>query len=194
MSKIYLTSVGKFKKKLLEKAALLLEERFLYEFKVVGAIPLPSQALDPSRNQYLVSKAIERLKKVMPKDAKFLLGITAVDLFVPKLNFVYGYSDFISKISLISTFRLNPEFYGETACEDRFFIRILGEIIHELGHLFGIKHCFNNKCAMYFSNSIYDLDNKNTFLCDECERKLKRASSNYSPSKLSEFPENNDFI
>ena len=50
--------------------------------------------------------------------------------------------------------------------------RIAKETIHELGHYFGLFHCNNKRCVMYFSNSLYDTDFKNRTFCKKCKNKL----------------------
>lgn len=42
------------------------------------------------------------------------------------------------------------------------------EAVHELGHTFGLVHCIDPKCVMFFSNSLADTDNKNTKFCKKC--------------------------
>ena len=71
--------------------------------------------------------------------------------------------------------RLRSEFYGEPADENLLFQRTLKESIHELGHAFGLKHCYNARCAMYYSNSIFETDNKMAHFCEMCDRRLNRT-------------------
>jgi len=46
------------------------------------------------------------------------------------------------------------------------------EVIHELGHIFGLPHC-KNKCVMQFSNSLAEAMEKPSHFCQECIKKLK---------------------
>ena len=39
----------------------------------------------------------------------------------------------------------------------------------------GLKHCYNARCAMYYSNSIFETDNKVPNFCEVCDRCLARA-------------------
>merc|ERR1712072_1523511 len=43
---------------------------------------------------------------------------------------------------------------------------------HELGHLFGLKHCVYFRCLMNGSNHLDELDNNGLFLCPVCLAKL----------------------
>ncbi len=178
MSKILLVPVGNIELDILTKLASNLEEQFLFQFEILPAIPIPTHAYNVVRKQYLASAIIERLKKEKDDDAKYLLGLTNVDLYATTLNFVYGHSEPDEGIAVLSYFRLKSEYYGRTEDENLLFQRILKEATHELGHAMSNKHCFNPKCVMYFSNSIYDTDSKGPFFCTDCEKRLKRSAGN----------------
>ena len=47
--------------------------------------------------------------------------------------------------------------------------------LHEIGHAMGLKHCYNARCPMYYSNSVFDTDNKFSNFCEACEKR-SRAS------------------
>jgi len=56
--------------------------------------------------------------------------------------------------------------------ESLFHQRIVKEAVHELGHAFGLNHCNNPICVMYFSNSLPDTDIKQYSFCDVCRTKI----------------------
>jgi len=97
-----------------------------------------------------------------------------VDIFAPGLNFVFGEADITGKRALISLQRLRQEFYGLPKNENLFQERALKEAVHELGHIYGLKHCFNLTCVMHFSNSLRDTDLKGWDFCCICQRKVSR--------------------
>jgi archaemetzincin len=45
---------------------------------------------------------------------------------------------------------------------------VFGEALHELGHTFGLVHCSNPRCVMYFSSSVRNIDVKTNNFCDSC--------------------------
>ncbi|MEM3521711.1 MAG: archaemetzincin family Zn-dependent metalloprotease [Candidatus Bathyarchaeia archaeon] len=134
--------------------------------------PIPMYAFNNLRKQYNSTKILKDLA-ILAKNIDFdrILGVTNVDLYVPGLNFIFGEAQFFGKVALISTYRLKPELYGSYN-KSLFFQRILKEAVHELGHTFGLEHCSNPKCVMYFSNSIYDTDFKSNNFCSNCKNKL----------------------
>jgi len=145
------------------------------ECEVIPKImPIPESAFNPARGQYHSSIILARIRK-FTEDMHYdrVLGIVNVDLYVPHLNFVFGEAEFPGKCALISLFRLKPEFYGEQPNDMLFLERALKEAVHELGHTFGLRHCGNPSCVMFFSNSIIDTDIKGASFCDECAKKLR---------------------
>jgi len=102
-----------------------------------------------------------------------VLGVTAADLYVPHLNFVFGEAYCPGKVAVISINRLRPEFYNEPPDIRLLLSRMSKEAVHELGHTFGLNHCSNSKCVMYFSNSIVDTDAKGSVFCDRCLQNLR---------------------
>ena len=134
-----------------------------------------SGSFNPARRQYYSTIILRNLKEYTHKmDAEKFLLIVDVDLYVPRLNFVFGEALFPGKFAVVSVFRLKPEFYGAAADDLLLLSRLKKEVIHELGHTFGLSHCENPKCVMYFSNSIIDTDNKLDTFCSACNLKLLR--------------------
>jgi archaemetzincin len=129
-----------------------------------------AQAYNPERKQYLSSKLLAALGK-SERDER-VVGITDVDLYVPRLNYVFGEADVVSGTAIISLCRLKPEYYGLAPDEALFLERATKEIVHELGHTFGLGHCPNNKCVMHFSNSLADTDLKEAHFCNMCRPKI----------------------
>jgi archaemetzincin len=129
-----------------------------------------AQAYDPERKQYFSSELLASLGKSEREER--IVGIADVDLYVPKLNFIFGEADIASGTAIISLYRLRQEYYGLAPDEALFLERATKEIVHELGHTFGLKHCSNNKCVMHFSNSLADTDLKEVHFCSKCRPKI----------------------
>lgn len=127
-------------------------------------------AYDPQRKQHLSTKLLALLKK--PEGDGRVVGVTEVDLYVPRLNYVFGEADPLSRTAIVSLCRLRQEYYGLEPDEAVFSDRSVKEIVHELGHTFGLGHCRDNKCVMHFSNSLADTDLKEAQFCRKCRPKI----------------------
>jgi len=157
----------------LERLALCLEERFLFSCRVVRTLRVPRTTLNSVRKQMFFNTLVARVATAAPAPDGVRLAVTEFDLYKTSHQFVFGDASEDQRIAVVSTHRLRSEFYGERADANLLFQRTLKEAVHDLGHAFGLKHCFNARCAMYFSNSIYDTDNKLSHFCESCEKRVR---------------------
>ncbi len=161
----------------LKDLAIMLEGIFHLPVKIKKDRYLPSYALNPFRNQYNAVEILKDLYPVREAEGDIILGITDKDLYSDNLNFVFGVGSPVLKTAAISLKRLNSSFYGFPEDKKLFFDRILTEAVHEIGHVFGLDHCPNPYCVMYFSNSIQDTDTKGFMFCEDCKNKLDRTKN-----------------
>jgi len=134
-----------------------------------NVMPVPKEAYNQARHQYHSTRILTNIMNFAEKSGvDSVLGVTALDLYVPNLNFVFGEAHCPGKVALISLFRLKPEFYGQTADNKLFYERAVKEAVHEVGHTLSLAHCRNPLCVMFFSNSILDTDRKKSTFCEEC--------------------------
>jgi len=159
----------------LERLALCLEERFLFSCRVDRTIRVPRTALNSARKQLFFNTLLARIATVEAPTDTIRLAITDYDLYKTSHQFVFGDASEDQRIALVSFHRLRNEFYGERGDENLLFQRTLKECVHDLGHAFGLKHCYNARCAMYFSNSIFDTDNKLSHFCENCEKRVRAS-------------------
>jgi archaemetzincin len=132
-------------------------------------MPTPKNAYDSRRNQFHSSFVLAKIHQCAEKlMADRVLGITDVDLYVPRLNFVFGEAECSGRAAVISLYRLRPEFYGLSPDSALFARRSVKEAVHEIGHTLGLGHCRDPSCVMFFSNSILDTDRKKSTFCERC--------------------------
>jgi len=159
----------------LERLALCLEERFLFTCEVEGTLRVPRTSLNSVRKQMFLNTLVARVGATPPPLDGFRLAITDFDLYKTSHQFIFGDASEEHRVAVVSLHRLRSDFYGEHADANLLFQRTLKEAVHDLGHALGLKHCFNARCAMYFSNSIYDTDNKLSHFCETCEKRLRAS-------------------
>lgn len=137
-------------------------------------VSLPSSAYDPRRRQHLSTAVLDLLARVKRTEWDRLLGVADVDLYVPELNFVFGEGDPARGVAVFSLHRLRPP-RGQPGEEDLFARRAATEAIHELGHSYGLRHCRDAGCVMWFSNTLAESDRKGTAFCRAHRAELARA-------------------
>lgn len=130
------------------------------------------------RGQYDVKGYVDLCDRIGSSRNKIVLGVTAVDLFTDRLNFVFGSARKDSWGCVISTNRLGE---GE-----RFDERVVKEAMHEVGHVVGHPHCSKRNCVMHFSNSLRDTDIKAGWFCSDCEDEFYDLSRKRGLDLLSE--------
>jgi len=145
---------------------------------VDDVLPLPKEAFNNERQQYNSSSILDIVENRADEDESLgrVLGIIDADLYVSSLNFVFGEARCPGKAALISLWRLKPEFHEKPSNMELFVERVTKEAVHELGHTFGLRHCPDPFCVMYFSNSIFDTDRKQSLFCGKCQMKLAKTS------------------
>jgi archaemetzincin len=173
MGQIAIVPVNTIDSSFLSRLALCLEERFLFTCSVEPALRVPQTALNSSRKQLFLNTLLTKVGTVSASAGGYRLAVTEFDLYKTSHQFVFGDASEEHRIACVSLRRLRTDFYGEGADDNLLFQRTLKESVHELGHALGLKHCFNPRCAMYFSSSIYDADNKLSHFCEACERKVR---------------------
>jgi len=127
------------------------------------ALPLPPGAITP-RRQWLANALLAQL--VVPSGFDRVVGVANVDLVVPPFNFVFGIAEIDGKRAVISTARLLDHNADVTE------LRTIKEVLHELGHTFGLPHCPDPTCVAAFSNTLADTDRKGPQFCLKCYQRL----------------------
>ena len=175
MSEISIVPINTIDAGLLTRLALCLEERFLYACVVRAPLRIPKTALNSVRKQLFFGSVMAKLTATYESADEIVLGVTDFDLYKTSHQFIFGSSSALQRCAVVSIHRLRSEFYAEPADENALFQRLLKEAVHELGHTLGLRHCYNARCAMYYSNSIFDTDNKHSHFCETCDKR-SRAS------------------
>jgi archaemetzincin len=142
------------------------------------SLTLPMDFINTSRNQFSSPQIISWIEKTC-KEAGFdrILGICDADAYSGRLNFVLGEAQLAGRVAVVYLKMLRPEVGCSLEGEELFFKRMQKEAAHELGHIFGLVHCRQRTCVMYFSNSLADTDLKSNHMCQSCTKKLLQISN-----------------
>ena len=128
---------------------------------------------DPARRQYNGNTLLKIVDSMSFPDSVKILGLFNVDLFIPILTFIFGQAFLNGRSGIASVYRLSNERYGMPKNEQLLIDRTKKEVIHELGHTFGLIHCDNPICVMRSSTYLEDVDQKRQNLCHNCKAKLE---------------------
>jgi len=151
--------------------------------KLLEPIDITAEHITTRINQYsrqkqmLVSDIFTVLKNKIPADAYCLLAITMTDLYPkPEWNFVFGQASIKNRYGAFSFARYNPAFYGTKMSQEGLLNTLLKRscrvCVHEIGHMFGIRHCVYYDCVMSGSNHLDESESKPLHLCPVDLRKL----------------------
>jgi len=139
-----------------------------------------SSAYSPERKQYYSTKILESAITQTGYANGIVIIVTEIDLFIPALTFIFGEAQLKGKHSIVSVCRLHEEFYTGVTNDELFYERTKKEVLHELGHNFGLLHCFDWDCVMHSSNSIEEVDIKGNFFCNHCYGEIKMFKGYHS--------------
>jgi archaemetzincin len=169
---LYVVAIGTVSETALQWAEEAASEWIPLPLKRLPPLPMPEAAFDAKRKQYQSVEVMKMLSQFTPHDAVRLLGVTDADLAVPVLTFLFGQAQLNGPLALVSLCRLHQEFYGLPADPDLLRERTVKEVLHELGHTFGLTHCSERKCAMSLATHIGGVDAKSERYCDHCGLQL----------------------
>ncbi len=131
-----------------------------------------SEAYSAERGQYHSTKILKLMVENLSEETSKVVGVVKNDLFIPVLTYVFGEAQLDGKCSLVSLFRLHEEFYSGNSDKNLLKQRTIKEILHELGHNFGLIHCKDWECVMHSSSSIEEVDIKGFRYCQRCNQQI----------------------
>jgi archaemetzincin len=173
MKLVYVGAMDPLSRELAQPVAEHLERELQVAVRRID-LPEVEFAFDAGRGQYSSSAILERLAAMCPADTLKLIGLTARDLFLPVLTFVFGHAQFAGRVAVVSLARLQQEFYGFPKDEEVLRQRTRKEALHEAGHTFGLVHCRDAACAMALSTNVRQIDRKEDSFCMPCAAIARR--------------------
>lgn len=170
------------------------EAYYLLPVRIVGPIPLKDiKSLkmrvneSTGQRQLFCNDIMDHIQSHVCRDRQYArssvctIAVTMEDLVNREdWNFVYGLASLTDGTGVFSLFRYSPAFNGETSkseAESQAIIlrRACKVICHELGHIFGLRHCINFTCLMNGANHVGELERQPPIECPACTKKLEQS-------------------
>ncbi len=161
---VVIVALGAVQARLVHSAAEALKELSVGA-RTGPSLDRPQYAFNKDRGQYHATSILRRLSSLRQGEAP-VVGILDGDLFLPDAPYVIGEADRDAGAAIFSLSRLSH------ADPDTVRRRAQVETIHAAGHLLGLSHCTDFRCAMFFSRDAADADRKGPGLCAGCRAAL----------------------
>jgi archaemetzincin len=176
LPRIKLVSMGYFERNLLESVAKSVGHEYQAQVDLQDAHVDLSNYFDPSRKQYNGNKLLKDIDLQYAHDETKTIVLVSVDLFIPILTYIFGQAFLNGRSGIASSYRLSNERYGLPRDNSLLTERFAKEVIHELGHAYGLIHCHTPRCVMQSSTYVEDIDQKMISLCSDCKAILRLST------------------
>ena len=180
---IYIQPVGQFtaeQRKVIGLAADYMKAYYNLPVKLQKEVPLGRVPADKQRKlefknnlQIRTSYFLDDvLPKMLPDDAAALIAFTNYDLYPGDTwAYVFGQATFENRVGVWSLYRF-ADLVTRKYDPKLLLTRTLKVAMHEVGHMFSMKHCTKYECLMSGTNHVLETDRRPLDNCPECVAKL----------------------
>lgn len=159
----------------LEAVSTAIAAFYAVQVTVAPPLALPKSAFYAKRQRYRAERLLDYLVAEGQKDARVMLGLTAVDISTTKGPFedwgILGLATLDGRSAVLSSFRCQRR--AKNAEHAR--VRFAKTAVHELGHSFGLDHCPTLGCIMHDGEgSVLTTDTEHD-LCTSTRARLTAA-------------------
>lgn len=167
---IVLVPIGAVDEPVLAEIRPALETAFQRPVEMHKPLPLPKYAYNPTRAQYHAAAILKRVEEMLVAEWDSVVGFVNLDLFVPETPYIFGEADRSTRSAVVSFHRFRDE--DGSAPPEVTLRRAVIESIHQVGLIRGLAQCPNNRCVMFGSTTLVELDKKGASFCANCRKRL----------------------
>jgi archaemetzincin len=172
---VHVQPIGYVNARLVRRSFLKVGDYLPLKITILDRILVDFRCYARNRMQYnatqLLQSIAEQSGSIDPDYIK-VMGVIDEDLFNPILSYVFGEARLGKHVGIVSLKRFREEYYGRERNTKLMEDRLIKEVLHELGHLYGLVHCQSPRCVMLLSRSIKDVDSKESTFCMSCEKEF----------------------
>jgi archaemetzincin len=156
----------------LQAVAAAITAFYAVTVRVAAPRALPKSAFYAKRGRYRAEKLLDYLVAEAGKEARVVLGLTAVDISTTKAPYedwgILGLATLDGRSGVLSSFRCHRR--AKNAEHAR--VRFAKTAVHELGHSFGLDHCATPGCIMHDGEGSVLTTDTERDLCSETRARL----------------------
>lgn len=133
--------------------------------------PVVVSGFIPSRKQTNATALLDSLDlyKKRSGEKDLILLVVSDDLCRSCDEYLFGLARHATGNAVVSTARLDSEFYGKPSSDEDLLDRLVKESTHEVGHLLGLAHCQNAECIMFNPLLLDDISRQKRWFCPTCQ-------------------------
>ena len=185
---IYIQPLEDINKEFVEKLSKFTQAYYHgLKVKIRKVVHLENLEVDNRKNeqigkiQYNATQILRELEGKLPTDSYCMIAICMSDLYPrDEWNYVFGLASIKNRTGVFSFARYQETFFDDEDEQETKLIensqllwRSSKVMVHEIGHMFGLRHCIYFNCVMNGSNNLEENDRKPIFMCPVCIRKLQ---------------------
>lgn len=166
--------LGNVNRAIIDSAVSGIKALYNVQVIILESDSVPKSAYYKPNKRYRAEKILNYLEKNVDQKYTKVLGLTVKDISTTKGQYydwgIFGLGSLGGRPCIVSTYRLRRK----KASDSLFYARLKKVINHELGHVFGLEHCPNDRCLMEDAKGkIKTVDNETGAFCPECANSIK---------------------
>lgn len=155
LCQVYFVPIGGVPDNLIQKLIDSYSRNLDLRIKVLPALPITAEMLDPTRRQLVGETVIQRMRQRWPQLSEdysvMLLGVTGGDMYIHLMpwRFAFAYRE-EGRFAVVSAARMDPTAFGMPRNDDVLAVRMMKVISKQIGiYYYRLPERHENTSVMY---------------------------------------------